>query len=36
MNRFKGKLVKVIKDVDGRFGDDSISRIIRQVLLHWG
>ena len=30
-NRFKGKLVEVIKDVDGRFDDYS-----RQFLLHWG
>ena len=26
----------MIKDVDGKFDDYSISRIIRQILLHWG
>ena len=36
MNRFKGKLIKMIKDVDGRFDDYSISPMTRQVLLHWG
>ena len=35
--RFKGKLVKMIKDAnDGRFDDYSISPKIRQILLHWG
>ena len=32
---FKGKLVKMMKDVNGRFDDYSISPVIRQVLLHW-
>ena len=33
---FKGKLVKMIKDANGRFDDYSISPKIRQILLHWG
>ena len=36
VGRFKGKLVKMIEDVDGKFDDYSISPIIRQILLHWG
>ena len=35
INRFKGKLIEMIKDVDGKFDDYSISPKIRQVLLHW-
>ena len=35
VSRFKGKLVKMIKDVNGRFDDYSISPKIRQILLHW-
>ena len=35
-SRFKGKLVKMIKDVNGRFDDYSISPKIRQILLHSG
>ena len=34
--RFNGKLVKMIKDVDGKFDDYSISPKTRQILLHWG
>ena len=30
------KLVKMIKDVNGRFDDYSISPKIRQILSHWG
>ena len=26
----------MMKDVNGRFDDYSISPVIRQVLLHWG
>ena len=26
----------MIKDIDGRFDDFSISSMIRQALLHWG
>ena len=32
VSRFKGKLVKMIKDANRRFGDYSISA---KVLLHW-
>ena len=35
-SRFKDKLVKMIKVVNGRFDDYSISLKIRQILLHWG
>ena len=35
ITKFKGKLVKMIKDANGRFDDCSISPKIRQVLLHW-
>ena len=36
VNRFKGKLVKMIKDNGSKFGDYSISPKIRQILLHSG
>ena len=36
VNRFKGKLVKVIKDSGGKFDDYSISPKIREILLRWG
>ena len=36
VSRFKGKLVKTIKDVYGRFDDYCISPKIRQSFLHWG
>ena len=36
MSRFRGKLVKMIKDARSKFDDYSISPKIRQVLLHWG
>ena len=38
MSRFKGKLVKMIKDVGSKFkfSDYSISPKVRQILLHWG
>ena len=36
VSRFKGKLIKIIKDVNGRFDNYSISAKIRQILLHWG
>ena len=35
VNRFKGRLVEMIKDVGGKFDDYSISPKIRQILLHW-
>ena len=34
VSRFKDKLVKMIKYVNGRFDDLAFSPIIRQVLLH--
>ena len=36
VTRFKGKLVKMIKDANSRFDDYSVSPKIRQILLHWG
>ena len=36
VNRFKGILVKMIKNKGAKFDDYSISPKIRQVLLHWG
>ena len=36
MSRFRGKLVKMIRDVGSKFDDDLISPNIRQILLHWG
>ena len=32
--RFKGKLTKMIKGINDRFDDYSISSKIRQILLH--
>ena len=34
VNRFKGKLIEMIKDIEGRFDDYSVSPKIRQILLH--
>ena len=36
VTRFKGKLVKMIKDSGGKFNCYSTSPKIRQILLHWG
>ena len=36
VSRFKGKLVKMLKEANGKFDDYSISPKIRQILLHWG
>ena len=36
VSRFRGKLVKMIKDADSKFDDYSISPKIRQILMHWG
>ena len=36
VSRFRGKLVKMIKDTDSEFDGYSILRKIRQILLHWG
>ena len=35
MSRFRGKLVKMIRDADSKFDDYSISLKIRQILVHW-
>ena len=34
VNKFRGKLVKMIKDAGSKFDDYSISPKIRQILLH--
>ena len=36
VSRFRGKLVKMIRDVGSKFDDYSISPKIRQILLHCG
>ena len=36
VNRFRGKLVKIIRDTGSKFDDYSISPKIRQFFLHWG
>ena len=36
VSRFRGKLVKVIKDAGSKFDDYSILPKIRQILLNWG
>ena len=36
VSRFKGKLIKMIKDVHDRFDDYSILPKIKQILLHQG
>ena len=36
VNKFRGKLVKMIKDAGSKYDDYSISPKIRQILLHWG
>ena len=36
VSRFRGKLVKMIRDVGSKFDDYSISPKIRQILFHWG
>ena len=36
MSRFRGQLVKMIKDAVSKFDDYSILLKIRQILLHWG
>ena len=35
VSRFKRKLVKMIKEINDRLDDCSISPKIRQILLHW-
>ena len=36
VSRFRGKLVKMIRDACSKFNDYSIWPKIRQILLHWG
>ena len=36
MSRFRGKLVKIIRDAGSKFDDYSILPKIGQILLHWG
>ena len=36
VSRFRGRLVKMIKDNGSELDDYSISPKIRQILLHWG
>ena len=36
MSRFRGKLVKIIKDAGSKFHDYSVPPKFRQILLHWG
>ena len=36
VSRFRGKLVKIIKDAGSKFNDYSISLKIRQILFQWG
>ena len=35
MSRFRGKLVKIIRDVGRKFDNYSILPKSRQILLHW-
>ena len=35
VSRFRGKLVKMIKDAGSKFDDYSFSPKVRQILLHW-
>ena len=35
VGRFRGKLVKKIKDAGSKFDDYSISPKLTQILLHW-
>ena len=36
VSRFRGKLVKMIKNSGSKYDNYSISSKIRQILLHWG
>ena len=36
VNRFKGVLVRMIKNSGSKFDDYNVSPKIRQFLLHWG
>ena len=35
MSRFRGKLVKMVRDAGSKFNGYSISPKIRQILLYW-
>ena len=35
ISRFKDKLVRMIKDINGKFDDYSVSPKVKQILLHW-
>ena len=35
VSRFRGKLVKMIRNAGSKYDDYSISPKIRQILLHW-
>ena len=35
MSRFRGKLVKMIKNFGSKYDDYSISPKIRKILWHW-
>ena len=35
VSRFRGKLVKMIRDAGRKFDDYSILPKMRQILLHW-
>ena len=35
VSRFRGKLVKMIKDAGNKYDDYSVSSKIRHILLHW-
>ena len=36
VSRFRGELVKMIRNTGSKYDDYSISPKIRQILLHWG
>ena len=36
VNRYRGKLLKMIENSGSKYDDYSISSKIRQILLHWG
>ena len=36
VSRFRGKLVKMIRNAGSKYHNYSISPKIRQILLHWG
>ena len=36
VSRFRGNLVKMIKNAGSKYDDYSILPKIRQILLHWG